>query len=127
MLDHPGVRLQQAQIGAAAGPVARVRHAPHLDAVGLGDGSIASFVAPGELVHGQPEMLHVQDQGSVPPDPSRAVPDAQPHPEHWVRPGRERTNDRVVSRQSQDAVGGGRVADLNFARTSDASQNALVR
>ena len=47
-------------------------------------------LAAGELVHGQPEVLHVQDQGPVPPHAARAVPGTQPHPEHRVRPGRER-------------------------------------
>jgi hypothetical protein len=70
-----------------ARPGAGLRHADHLDAPGLGNGPIASGLAVGQLVHGQPEVLHVQDQGPVPPHPPRTVPGAQPHPEHRLRPG----------------------------------------
>jgi hypothetical protein len=50
------------------------RAVAHLDALGLGDGLLAVFVVAGKLVHGQPEVLHLQDQGSLPPRATRTVP-----------------------------------------------------
>lgn len=73
----------------------------------VGDGSIAVFMAPGQLVHGKPEVLHVQDQGPVPPHATGAISGSKPNPEHRLRPGGERTNFGVVSNQSQDSVSGG--------------------
>ena len=38
--------------------------------LGLGDGSVPFVLAPVKLVHGQSEVLHVQDQGAGPLDPA---------------------------------------------------------
>jgi hypothetical protein len=96
LLEPAGLLTRQARYAAGAGPIAPLRYTPGLDAVMLGNGSLASSLAVGKLMHVQAEVLHVQDQGPVSPHPSRTVSSPKPH-RTGGRSGRKRPNGRRLA------------------------------